>query len=276
MNNIKLIATDLDGTLLNDLGEISTFTKTVINQMLKLGYIIVPTTARSYKELPESLLETDLNYYICSNGAIIWDKNQNLILSSHLLPTTIAQEILLATSSASKVTTVVQQGVVYSEQSIRDLFVEYGLDSNLIQLILSKRTLVPSVDPILANFETIDKLHFNLKDENSRDECLKLVPVSEEYTITSSDPDNIEITNKMATKGETVKELSKLLEIDSTAIMAIGDNMNDIPLFDVASIKVAMKNGKELLKEKADFITKYTNEEDGVAKFIQTNFINKI
>lgn len=75
------------------------------------------------------------------------------------------------------------------------------------------------------------------------------------------------LTNKDSTKGKTLKKLLEYLDIDSSSVLAFGDNYNDISMFEVVD-GVAMKNAQESLKEVAKYLTK-SNEDDGVSYFIQ-------
>lgn len=75
------------------------------------------------------------------------------------------------------------------------------------------------------------------------------------------------LTNKDSTKGKTLKKLLEYLDIDSSSVLAFGDNYNDISMFEVVD-GVAMENAQESLKEVAKYLTK-SNEDDGVSYFIQ-------
>jgi len=276
MNTIKLIAIDLDETLLNQDREISEFTASMIDQLCEMNYMILPSTARSYKDIPSSLMKTNLEYYVCSNGATIWNNRTKSIISSHVLSMDMVKEILNHTAMANKIITMVADGIIYTDKKFVDLLKLEKLDEENIARICSTRTMVDVDDfsTILEKHSHIDKLHFNFMNLDEKEICSKLVDCySDQINITSSDPTNLEMTNKLASKGLAIKELCKIMNIDEDCIMAIGDNTNDIAMFEVAKIKVAMKNGNPILKEKADYITEYSNIEDGVAKFLQKHLI---
>lgn len=76
---------------------------------------------------------------------------------------------------------------------------------------------------------------------------------------------------KGSSKSKAIKILADYLHIDKEEIVVMGDGANDFPMFEMSGYKVAMENGNEMLKEKADYITT-TNNQDGVAKALEEIF----
>ncbi len=268
---IQCIATDLDGTLLNNNGQIFEYTKKIIDQLIELGVEVIPSTARAFSDLPTSLMDTKIRYFICSNGAMIYDRKNETLLFSYELNTTIAKEILEKIKGCDKVITIVKNGIVYSSEVIQDVLRFQNIKETDIERICKTRKLVKSVDPYLNEFDTLDKLHLNFYTPEQRISCLKMIPDSKDYVCASSGL-NIEITHPLATKGHAILEICEFLKLDSKKIIAFGDNLNDSALFEVAQIKVAMKNAKEELKLQADVITEKDNQEEGVAHYLSELF----
>lgn len=79
---------------------------------------------------------------------------------------------------------------------------------------------------------------------------------------------DVHITNKLATKKHALHELLRVLKVSKNDVMAVGDNGNDLPLFESAGLKVAMGNATQQLKDKADFVTKDVVN-DGLAYAIE-------
>ena len=79
--------------------------------------------------------------------------------------------------------------------------------------------------------------------------------------------------NKGVSKGEGLKQLCKTLDVDTSQVVAIGDNENDISMFQVAGLAIAMENGDDIAKEYSHVITDI-NDEDGVAKAIEKYVLN--
>lgn len=78
---------------------------------------------------------------------------------------------------------------------------------------------------------------------------------------------SFEILNKDSSKGKGLEFLSEYLNIKRDEIMAFGDNVNDIEMIEYAGVSIAMENGKDSLKNKADYIAD-ANSKDGVSKFL--------
>ena len=270
-NTIKLVATDIDGTLLNDAREMGDFTREVIEKLIAKGICFVPSTSRPYKELPPVLLDTSIRYYVCLNGAVIWDKVNDQVLKSHILSGNTAREIIKLTKPFEKATTVVVNGTIFSDKKILPLFEKIG-GSQLVNRTMETRTLLDSVDELIEGLDSVDKLHFNFADADSTKACRQVVPNFPDIFVTASTAYNIEITNVLATKGKMVGELAKLIKLEPSLIMAFGDNDNDISLFKNSGYKVAMANGIESLKAIADEVTPYTNNDDGEARFLNDFF----
>ena len=87
-------------------------------------------------------------------------------------------------------------------------------------------------------------------------------------SVSKSWHNNLEVMNEGVSKGKALKLLAQMLNIDKDQIIAIGDNENDISMFKVAGLAVAMENGDKIAKEHAHIITD-TNDNDGVAKVIE-------
>ncbi len=81
----------------------------------------------------------------------------------------------------------------------------------------------------------------------------------------------IDVMRKGSSKSNAIKILADHLHIDKEEIVVMGDGANDFPMFEMSGYKVAMENGNEMLKEKADYITT-TNNQDGVAKALEEIF----
>ena len=87
--------------------------------------------------------------------------------------------------------------------------------------------------------------------------------------VTKSDNSLVEVVNAKYSKGTAVRLLAELHNIPLEKTVAIGDQQNDIPMIEVAGLGIAVKNADEKLKEKADYVSEFTNEEGAVADAIE-------
>lgn len=268
-NEKILIGVDLDGTLLNNDAQLSLKTKEIIAQLQSQGHWVIPSTSRSQKYLPESLLDTEIRYYVCSNGAILFDRQTNMILNHLFLPSSCVQAILHQTKDINKVITIISDGLLYSEKGIIQVAESQKWNPLLIEKIKKERILLDDFTDSLDQLKNITKVHFNFDDLDEKEKCLRILNSRLDIHTTSSDKSNIEITHSQATKGAGIKTLCSILDINPNKIIGIGNNWNDLPLLDIADIKVAMKNSDPELFDSCTAITDFDNDEDGVALFLE-------
>ena len=290
---IKLIASDMDGTLLNHNHKIPKENVKLINFAKNQGIEFVVATGRAYYEALPALNEENINCDVISfNGGIVYDKNGNIISITPMLP-----KDLYYTIEILKSFDISYQ--LYTKNTIYTTSIETDINA-YIDLIRSNG-YEPDVEHLRAEaqqkldvgyiteVENIE-LYLNEKenppikiiaisnDISKLENATKLLSENTSISVTSSGANNIEIMHKDATKGEALKEIAKIYGINLENTVAIGDNLNDQAMLDIVGYSVAMKNGNTILKEQAKFVTEKTNSEGGVAdtifKLIEQN--NKI
>ena len=290
---IKLIASDMDGTLLNHNHKIPKENVKLINFAKNQGIEFVVATGRAYYEALPALNEENINCDVISfNGGIVYDKNGNIISITPMLP-----KDLYYTIEILKSFDISYQ--LYTKNTIYTTSIETDINA-YIDLIRSNG-YEPDVEHLRAEaqqkldvgyiteVENIE-LYLNEKenppikiiaisnDISKLENAAKLLSENTSISVTSSGANNIEIMHKNATKGEALKEIAKIYGINLENAVAIGDNLNDQAMIDIVGYSVAMKNGNTILKEQAKYVTEKTNSEGGVAdtifKLIEQN--NKI
>ena len=290
---IKLIASDMDGTLLNHNHKIPKENIKLINFAKKQGIEFVVATGRAYYEALPALNEENINCDVISfNGGIVYDKNGNIISMTPMTP-----KDLYYTIEILKSFDISYQ--LYTKNTIYTTSIETDINA-YIDLIRSNG-YEPDEDHLRAEAQLkldmgyiteVDNIELYLNEKEnppikviaiSNDisklkNAIKLLSANKNISVTSSGANNIEIMHKDATKGEALKEIAKIYDIELENIVAIGDNLNDQAMLDIVGYSVAMKNGNQILKEQAKYITEKTNSEGGVGdtifKLIEQN--NKI
>lgn len=285
----KLIAIDLDGTLLNTHGEISETTKNIINEFTKKGFQIVLASGRTVDSIQNYTHELNVsNYIIAGNGSIIYDyKNKKNIYEKYISKVKALKLIKICEENS-----IVYS--VYTNKTIVSSFLKYNVlyfyKNNLMNPV-SKRTnitLVQDVSNYIKNMKDEKVMKLFICDENksvfnsiSRKfkcidniEFLDVSHMSRKYIFDGSKEFPIEyfyteITEKNVDKWFSLCYLAKELNIDSKDIIAFGDNANDLKMIENAGIGIAMKNASPFVKEKANLITDFDNDNDGVALMLQ-------
>ena len=276
----KLIATDMDGTLLKDNKRISSRSLAALETASKKGIEIVIATGRSYSTLKKytDLFSFDC-YLITNNGAIIRNKAHEVEKSVSLKPNATANiikvlkkyKVYFHSSDAENI--YIQSYRARFVEAKRFLKHEYSSPISLYKSLLLKMILDKNLKKVdFCKFMEQDILlntFFILSDEEStlrevEDQLIKIEGVA----VTSSSSNNIEALSKEASKGAALSYIGEKLQIENREMIAIGDQLNDLSMIQSSGLGVAMANADEKVLEKADWVTK-SNEENGVAHVIE-------
>jgi len=277
---IKLIASDMDGTLLNHNHKIPKENVKLINFAKNQGIEFVVATGRAYYEALPALNEENISCDVISfNGGIVYDKNGNIISITPMVP-----KDLYYTIEILKSFDISYQ--LYTKNTIYTRSIETDINA-YIDLIKSNG-YEPDVEHLRAEAQQkldlgyiteVDNIELYLNEEENPpikiiaisndisklENATKLLSENTNISVTSSGANNVEIMHKNATKGEALKEIAKIYGINLENTVAIGDNLNDQAMLDIVRYSVAMKNGNTILKEQAKYVTEKTNSEGGVA-----------
>ena len=280
---IKLIASDMDGTLLNHNHKIPKENVELINYAKNQGIEFVVATGRAYYEALPALNEENINCDVISfNGGIVYDKNGNIISITPMLPKDLYYtiEILKSFDISYQLytkNTIYTKSIETDINAYIDLIRSNGYDPDVEHLRAEAQqkldvgyiTEVENIELYLNEKENPPiKIIAISNDISKLENAAKLLSENTSISVTSSGANNIEIMDKNATKGEALKEIAKIYGINLENAIAIGDNLNDQAMLDIVGYSVAMKNGNTILKEQAKYVTNKTNSEGGVADTI--------
>lgn len=267
---IKLVALDMDGTLLDDQKRLSEKNEETLRRCLEQGIHIVPTTGRTWEGVPDEIRALPgMRYAITTNGAIIMDAKQDQAIRERKLTNELAMEIMDLAETFQVMYDPYVDGRGYTQPRFFEHMEEYGVSELIQELVRRTRTLVPDIrEFVRASGKPVEKVNYFFADMEERARVKALLEQRDDIVVTSSIPNNLEINAPGATKGDALWALADHLGIDRSQTMACGDGENDFTLIKQAGIGVAMANGYEELKAVADFVT-LSNSEDGVAAAIE-------
>jgi len=277
MNNIKLLATDLDGTLLDSAMCLTRENREALEQCISRGIEVVIATGRALSAIPEDIRSIDgLKWLICSNGAKIYNNiTEEQIFASYLSP-----EALTSVRPILEDNTIMKEvfvdGKPYVAASVMDDLGWYGIPEYFQDYVRETRDPVPDLPAFIwEHAELIENINFIHKDEEDKIALLyKLTEHAGLYTLTQSLRFNLEIGGIDTDKAFALRYICEMLGIEREETMGIGDNNNDVSMLDFAGIGVAMEDGSQAAKDAADYITT-DSDHDGVAFaveiFIQDN-----
>ena len=268
----KLIALDIDGTLLNSERKITSEVFNSIQEAKKAGTKVVLSTGRPLPGVVPLLDELNLNedgdYVICFNGAVVQEVKSKKVLSNIEM---CYDDFVLINNFAKENNTHVHintpTNVVIPEETPNKYTIHEATLNN--------------IDIVSMKEEDInDNLTFckiMIIDEPERlEDIMKNIPENlfDKYTIVRSAPFFLEFLNKNANKGTALKALCNAIDIPLDKAIAVGDEENDQHMIKMAGLGVAMGNARESIKEIANYVT-CTNDEHGVAKVIDKFILNR-
>lgn len=266
--DIKLIAFDIDGTIITDDGKVLKETKDIIKKLKEKGIEIVLCTGRSFSGFYWIRQELGLmaydDYSITCTGAFV---RQNATGKAIL-------EKSLSKSDIEKIYTKLDDENIDYRLDTRDVL--YSNSENPTEEFLNDQAVVRM--PWLK-YESLDDIEVSIgracfvSDENTLNEFEKRhkAALYESYRYMRNDRRITEILNKDAGKSETLKDLAKMLNLDMENIMYFGDGANDVKSIKAAGIGVAMGSGRDAAKAAADFVIG-DNNEPSIANFLKEYF----
>lgn len=279
---IKLIATDMDGTLLNAAHEISQENIDAIKYAQSQGITVAIATGRAFYEASTPIAETDLSVpYICLNGAEVRDESFNIISTSNLNHELVERIKSILNKDDVYFQIYTNRGI-YTEDPTKDLDIYLDIakqagqeaDVEKIKAGIQKR-IDNGTLKVVDSYEDIEDipgelimkaLAFNpdLEKINAIGAQLSAIP---SLAVSSSSRGNLEITHSDAQKGIALESIADKLKIDLQDVMALGDNMNDVSMLERVGYPVAMDNAMPEVKAVAKYVTD-SNENSGVGKAI--------
>lgn len=263
----KLIAIDMDGTLLNDQHQIPEKVKQTLNEAKQRGIKIVLCSGRPIHGMEPYIKELNLNqegdYAIAYNGALVQDTStKKAIVEISLHHHDLEKLYKLSLELKTSIHFFDTEALYTPNQNISKYTV---MESYLNNIPLNYRQVedIP-VDTLIPKIMFIDQ-------PENLNRVIQALPseLNEQYTIVQSAPFFLEFVHSETSKGFAVKKLAEKLGIEQAEIMTIGDNGNDLSMIEYAGCGVAMGNAIPAIKAAADFET-LTNNENGVAHAIET------
>jgi len=262
----KLVAIDLDGTLLNSKKQISDENKEAIKNAIDAGLHVLVCSGRIYAGARVFGEEIGSNLPIITcNGARIMDMETNQEIYSKTLPLDICE----------KVVDFCHDFGIYYHAYVGDTLFTEKLDFSSLkfseknkELPEDRRMDIQVVDDMKHYFKKysndISKLVIMSNDSEKLAKARVELEKIKGIALMSSGPDNFEIMDETVNKGEALKFMAERYGIKQEEVMALGDNENDLSMLEYAGLAVAMGNGEDYVKEIADFVTQ-SNDDNGVA-----------
>lgn len=267
---VRLIALDLDGTLLTDRKDILSETLSALTAAGEAGILIVPATGRPLSGVPEVVLSLPfLRYLITSNGAFTYRYPEGTVLRRHTISRIRALEILEYLDHPGLLTEIFIEGHGFHELETNRIMNDLYRGTPLENYLAGSRTIVNDLSEYLSSQQSdVENVSTLFLDADRLESSFRELSAEKDITVVQSASHVLEIGSSEADKGKAVSELAFSLGIPREEILVFGDSNNDFGLFDAAGTAVAMANATEELKSRSHRITA-SNEEDGIGIVIR-------
>ena len=268
LKNIKHIFTDIDGTLLNDNGELGLETKKRLMELMKQNVVVSLVTGRVHSAVNELAKELSINGYIISlDGALIRDNiDEKILHKSNLRTHHVRKAIRLAEENLVNIVLCHDSVIYYTEYNslIPSLLSKYGASYDLVD---SYNNYIQGTMEIVCSSDIKD----SIKMMEEKFNFPYSLGCNTSY-FRSKKNENIfylEIRKIGCSKGKAVNRVLRHTSVKARQTAVIGDWYNDISMFQTKAVKVAVANAIPELLRLADIVTTKSNKEDGIAEFFE-------
>lgn len=271
----RMLFLDLDGTLLNDAKQITEGNRRALDLALERGHGVIIATGRPLKSAMDQAHKLGIDrpgcYLIAYNGAVVysWTKQEQVFTRTISKP--VVERIFDAVNARS------EHIQTYDTWSV---LVESRCDDAAVRRYC---------ELIGMDFKVIGDVHRDLKEEpvkclvinyDVRTELLKIqdwirANMAQDVDCFFSCDQYLEVVPKGMSKGEAVRMLCRMTDVDICDAVAVGDAANDLSMIEAAGIGIAMANGTAEVKAVADYITTLDNNHDGIAEVVE-RFLSEV
>lgn len=263
----KIIACDLDETLIRLDRTISIKDKEAILKAKALGVKFVPATGRGFQSVEETLKELGLydledEYVISYNGGAITENRGNRLLHFEGISFELASELY-------------KRGLNYDvciHIYTKDMVYAYNYLQEEIDYLAGRMEVTEIFDDnidFLKGQEIVKALYMNTDYGYLQKIAEELKDVTQDIDVSYSSHRYIEFNHRGVNKGAGLKILAQKLGVKMEETIAIGDNFNDLSMIKVAGVGVGVQNAVESMKKDCDYITQATCDESAVAEVIE-------
>lgn len=252
----KLIASDLDGTLLTLEQTVSPENRQAIKALYEKGVYFVPCSGRALAELPPQMLEDPLyRYYIVSNGAAIYDKATDT-MEEFAISGGLVKDVMDVLDRFDLFITVRIGKRSYCDIDTHneDCCRSFHMNKYWVTFVLDMISPHPELKSYIHAQSAIQCIAPFFRSMEDKKACRAILEKDPRLSVAETDPYNLEIFSSTAGKGNALMHLADRLQIPREATIAVGDNINDSSMILAAGLGLAVENAHPDLKEQADAI----------------------
>lgn len=270
--NYRLIAIDMDGTLLTSDKKILSETITDLQRAADAGKYIVLATGRGLAELQDYLdLLPFVEYGVCISGALVYDFKRKQTIHAQTISSELADKIMQRSKLEEPMVHFLTDDKAYMQRSHIDHIADYHMEVylDLYERVTEKCDDIYELYPKLERFEKINFYHRSVESRNRTMERLKDLPVS----MTFAEETSLEIVAEGVSKAFGFHKLCEHLGIHPSETIAVGDAWNDSEIMQAVGLPIAIGNATPELAELCDAVVA-DNDHNGVGEAAREYLLN--
>jgi len=273
MSELKIIALDLDGTLLDSQKRLSSRNRAALEKAAEKGALVVPTTGRFFGMMPEAIRSLPfVRYAITINGAQVYDRETDTAIVREEIPLERAVALMEILDRYDVIYDCYRQNWGWMTAALQEKAEGYATDAHYLKMVREFRKPVPEL-----------KAHLRMTaDDGGVQKVMLFTPLADrelkiasairtdvmaqfpEIKVTSSCWNDLELNLSSANKGQSLRRFAEHLGLTLENCISFGDGLNDLSMIEAAGTGVAMANAVAEVKAAAQYVS-VSNDEDGVA-----------
>lgn len=275
--NIRIIALDLDGTLLDSQKRLSAANRAALEDAAAKGIHVVPTTGRFFGMMPQEIRDLPfVRYAITINGAQVYDRERDAAIVRDEIPLGMALDLMRFLDGYDVIYDCYRANWGWMTAALQDRADGYATNEHYLKMVRDFRKPVPDLKRHLQETAAegdVQKVMLFARNEPGGEAVTQAIAaaVAQRFPsikVTNSTWNNLELNIASAHKGNALRRFAEHLGLALGNCMAFGDGMNDLTMIEAAGVGVAMANAHPRVLEAADVVT-LSNDEDGVAHGIR-------
>ena len=266
MGKIKLIATDLDGTLLGEDNKMSLENKDALERAIAQGIEIVIATGRNYSEVPEDVVNLGIRFFITANGGYVYDRKEDKVLYTKCLTLEQAQYLINLGKINGGYEMYYIGRKVYTCSNFMD-YIDHVPGSDVYRHLYKKYNLCDDISKEEGADKYTPKVVIFFETKEEKEAMLSMLDRRDEFEQSTSFKDNVELNPKGVSKAEGLKVIMELLGLAPSEIAAFGDGGNDYKMLCLTPNSFAVEGAVKEVKECARYQVAAC-EENGVKEAV--------
>ena len=274
MYEYKLIATDLDGTLLNGEGHVSEENLAALHALNEKGVALSVATGRTRSEIPPEVLACeDFRYLIYANGSVVEDRESGERMTACIKPAVIGQMMDIFADYALHITARSEGRCFYDkEYPLKENEAFYRIDPNHVSCVGEYGEATADFEAFVRGLSEVEVFSVYFHDDKEREACGRRLAALGSLYITSICDTNFEIFDLAAGKDRALLRLAEHIGVKQAETMTLGDSCNDLSMTRASGLGLATANAQKALMDEADGVI--CSNEEHVMRFVLEHYFS--